>query len=416
MKRKGLNLLGKIVVATFFQICLIGNISAQETGVLDMEVGDYGIISSALDFNGATTIEFWTRGIGDAENTTSAVVWASKSTSGGIMIYHNGEDGNYCIEWGSLKKWLHPGNREANTWMHIAFVFDAKGGLALYRDGEYRAGYIPTAAEEFTLAHAGSNPVWIGDYEWWTGDWWTTRNPNGARHAFADFRVWRTARTADEIAACYQTVMPEGTPNMVLNYTFMTPGETVTNVANSSTFSGILQNNGPAYTWGKVGVTPTNLVATDQTTGNFTLTWDGGMEGEWAVELIDASWESHVDTTTTNSFTVAGLEEGTYKVSVRAIWPLASATSDEINVVIGASGVAQQSIYNAMIINENGVLTLKNLEGNNDICVYNVAGTLLYQSKSADANYSIDATSWGAGVYFVNVKNGLKTQNFKIVL
>ena len=412
MKKNGLNFLGKIVVVAFFQ-CLIGNISAQETGVLDIAIGDFGVNTLAVDFAGSTTVEMWTRGLATEGVGKNAPLWSSKSTGGGFMAYFNGSDGMICFEWGTLRKWLSPGARDADTWMHLAFVIENKGKLTLYRDGVYAADYTPTPEEEFDYTNAGgSEKCWIGSYEWW-------KDLVGVSQSFADVRVWNVARTEEEIAATYQTTLPSGTPNLVINYLFMegSPSETIVNSANSSTHTGYVLNNNPdTYAWGKVGVTPTNLAATSQTTNDFTLTWDGGIEGEWAIELLDSSWESLLDTTTTNSITISGLEEGAYRASVRAIWPFPSAYSEEISIIIGASGIAEQSAYKATIISEGGTITLKNLEGNNDICVYNAAGTLLHQSKSTNTSYSIDAASWGTGVYFVNVKNGLKTKNFKIVL
>ena len=413
MKKKGLKLLGKIaVVMAFLQVCFVGNVSAQGTGYLDMPGGYYGINALNLDFDGPTTVEMWTRGIPREGIGKNVALWASRSQTAGFIAYFNGTDGMICFEWGQLKKWLSPGAREADTWMHLAFVIDNKGGLTLYRDGVNVAGYTPTPEEEFSYKNiTGTEKMWVGAYEWWKDDL-------DGNHSFADVRVWSCARTATEIAANYQGTLPSGTPNLVVNYTFMegAPSETVANSAIPGVRTGELLNNGPHYTWGKIGVTPTNLEATSQTSENFTLTWEGGSENTWEVALRDAYWETSLDTVSTNSLTLAGLPEGAYVAEVRALWPIASSYSEEKTITIGASGIAQQFVYDAVLVNENGSITLKGLEGSNDILVYNASGAMLHQLKTMDSTYKINAASWESGVYFLNVKNGQKTKNFKVVL
>jgi len=410
MKRNGLNVMGKIaIVASFFLVGLAGNVSAQETGFVEMPIREYAIVSQGLGFDGNTTIEFWRRG------GPQGIMACNKSGAiGGFLFGFEGDSRLTVVEYKpnpSRKEWLNPGvTADTDLWYHHALVITARGYIQLYTNGVLKAQVTTVDGGEFDFAN-GSTALWIGDAEW------ATRNVPG-NQSFADFRVWSCARTATEIADNYRLQVASTTTDLKLNYTFAEQtGNTVANLVNSA--NGTIKDNtaeGRTHSWGKIGVIPTGLSSSEQGTISTTLSWTAGADNKWEVEVTsnDVTWT--LMETGVPSFGLNGISSTNCKARVRTSWPLVSAWSDEIVINGTATGLADAKTYNAAFSYQNGAISLRKLEGNNDILVYNATGALTHQFKATGTNFNIDATSWNSGVYFLKLTNGVNSKTFKVVL
>ena len=169
------------------------------------------------------------------------------------------------------------------------------------------------------------------------------------------------------------------------------------------------------YTWGRIGVVPTNLTVTNKTASGFKLTWNGGLDNSWDVQIDDPNGGGLVDSKTTNSDSISDLTASSYTVKVRTTYPLTSEWSAPL-VVNLTTGIAENQVYNSILINQKGMISINNLEDANDIKVYNVSGTLIKQFKSIESNYKMDATAWTPGLYLFKVNNEKKQKVFKVII
>ena len=429
MKKNGLSVMGKIaIVASFFLVGLAGNVSAQETGFVEMSVEQYAVVSEVLTFDGATTIELWRRG---APATAHALA-SNKSAEGGFMFRFEGGDRQTPIEYGpnatytttQRKSWLNPQVSAAtDLWYHHALVITERGYIQLYTNGALVAQVTTVPNDgEFDYTN-GAQALWIGDAGWSKG--------SGTTHAFADVRVWSCARTATEIAENYQSRVAANASNLFINYLFTEQtGDEVANQVNPTGTKGIMTNDpivqwenknaaydGRTHSWGIIGAIPTGLSSSEEEgTTSTTLSWTAGDDNKWEVEITSNGETWTLMETSVPTFDLNGISATNCRARVRTSWPLVSAWSSEFVINGINTGLVDSKTYNTSVSYQNGAVSLRNLEGSNDILVYNAAGALQHQFKSAESAYTIDASSWASGVYVIKVKNETKSKTMKIVL
>lgn len=399
---KRLTFLNRFAIIAIFQVCFLMSASAQGWG------------SVLLPGNGLSGID-----CGMLQNTTGTLTLETWISGGAFVASNldnskNGFDFKYNsyaqINSNGLSVWIKSAidnqNAAYDVWEHVALVFDGTSAI-YYVNGEEK-GSMPFA-KPFVSSSLKDLLIGRNNYNL----------TSGSRVKYSDFRIWSTARTQDEILANYQSHVPANSPGLVINYTFdEQAGNTTANLANptSEQYLGTFMTpDSVHYTWGHIGVVPTNLVVTNKTANGFKLTWDGGWDNGWDVELTDPDGGGLQDSKTTSSDSIIDLTASSYTVRVRATYPIQSDWSAPISVNL-TTGIDRNEVYNSTLVNQNGRISINNLEDVNNIRIYNVSGSLVKQFKSTESNYKIDATGWTPGLYLFKVNNDKKGKVFKIVI
>lgn len=399
---KRLTFLNRIAIIAILQVCFLVNALAQGWGCILLPGGGLSGIDCGMLKNttGTFTLETWISG--------GAFVASNLDNS------KNGFDFKYNastqINSQGVSVWITSAidnqNAAYDVWEHVALVFDGTSAI-FYVNGEEK-GSMPFA-KPFVSSTIKDLLMGRNNYNL----------SSGTKVKYADFRIWSTARTQDEILANYQSHVPANSPGLVINYTFdEQTGTSITNLANptSEEYLGMLMDpQNVAYTWGHIGVVPTNLTATSITSNSFKLSWNGGLDNGWDVELTDPDGGGLLDSKTTSSDSITDLTASSYTVRVRTTYPIQSDWSAPISVNL-TTGIDKNEVYNSTLVNQNGRISINNLEGVNDIRIYNVSGSLVKQFKSTESNYKIDATGWTPGLYLFKVNNDSKGKVFKIVI
>jgi hypothetical protein len=111
-----------------------------------------------------------------------------------------------------------------NKWGHLAVSVSATGNSIVYVNGQpYNH---PDSNKHLEGGYYGND---TGNQQLQIGYWYSDTKPVCK---IADFRIWKTARTADEINANYKTLLSEKNEDLYLNYQFNDAGNTVRNMAN----------------------------------------------------------------------------------------------------------------------------------------------------------------------------------------
>ncbi|MDD4992136.1 MAG: T9SS type A sorting domain-containing protein [Paludibacter sp.] len=396
---KKLTFLNRIAIIAIFHVCFLMGISAQGWGYISLPgTGLSGIDCGKLDIStGVITVEAWVMG-------------KEGALASSLDDPQNGFHWNLGEWWGSVnyggsEKWLdfkRPAN-SITTWQHLAMVIDGTA-VIVYGNGveAYRVDYTMP----FTTSTI--NDLMIGRNNW--------SLTSGAVLKIADFRVWNTVRTADEILSNYQSHVDPTSPGLVLNYTFNEQtGDHTANLVDAAKNTGILNDvANVVYGWGKIGVIPTNLATTNKTSNGFDLSWeDSGLDSQWEIQLDDPDGGGVVLQNSEKTATITDLTSTSYTAKVRTISPVPSDWSAPFTVSL-TTGLESNQYSNATTINNNGLISINNLEGANDIKVYNVSGSLVKQLNSAESNCKIDATNWAKGMYLIKVNNNNKGKVFKV--
>ena len=147
--------------------------------VLRLDGGDGDYVDTDLTLDGPFTVEAWVKLDSGINNTDSIL-------GGSDALDANFYDGRFRV-------WLGGGIGDivvarkpmaAEAWTHLAFTRDSEGRFRIYLNGELDS--TSDRAEKRKLEH-----LKVG-----------FSNPNGGTAGeFAEFRVWRIRRTADEIRA-----------------------------------------------------------------------------------------------------------------------------------------------------------------------------------------------------------------------
>ena len=404
---KKLTFINRFAIIAIFQVFFLMNTSAQGWGCILLPGDGLSGIDCGMLVNttGNLTLETWISGgafvASNLDNSKNGFDFKYNSFS---QINSNG-----LSVW--IKSAIDNQNAAYDIWEHVAIVFD--GTTATYYVNGEEKGNMPFA-KPFVSSSLKDLLIGRNNYNL----------ASGSKVKYSDFRIWNTARTQDEIIANYQSHVPATSPGLVINYTFNEQtGFTTSNVANptSEQYLGTFMDPAPAnplgvvYTWGHIGMVPTNLVVTNKTANGFKLQWDGGLDNSWDVQIDDPDGGGLVDSRTTNSDSIVDLTATSYTVKVRTTYPLTSEWSAPL-VVNLTTGIENHLAYNLNISNQKGMISINGLEGVNDIMIYSVSGTLFQQFKSNESNYKINTTNLKPGLYLFKVNNDLKSKVFKVVI
>lgn len=392
----------RVAFIAIFQLFFQMGISAQGWGCLSLPGGtsgvDCGLITTTT---GKLTLETWVSGTGNLACNLDGPQNGFLIGYGGWSVITTAGGGNDYFQTSLTNQ-----NDTWTIWEHIAVVFDGTSKTLYVNGVEFLSQPFPTP-----FVSSPATDLFFGHNTWDAN--------SGSQMKFSDFRVWNTARTADEILANFQSHVPATSPGLLINYSFdEQQGNSTKNLVNPTleANSGLLMSaESVQYEWGGIGVVPTNLVVTDKTATSFKLSWDGGFDNTWDVEIDDPDGGGLIDTPITKSDSVTDLTASSYTVKVRATYPIVSEWSVPM-IIDMTTGIEKNQVYNSTITNQNGMITINNLEGANDIMIYNVSGTLVKQFKSTESNYKINATNLMQGLYLFKVKNDVKQKTFKVAI
>ncbi len=160
---------------------LVDSLGSLFRPVLALDGSENATIETGLTLEGAFTVETWVKldeGISNADGILGAPGKLDMNFYGGqFRAYVFPPLGDVV----TAKKATVPG-----MWQHIAATRDAAGNWKIYIDGELNATGTKTSAEKI------EKPV-IG---------WTS-SPGGFKGQLAEFRIWKSERTADQIRATF---------------------------------------------------------------------------------------------------------------------------------------------------------------------------------------------------------------------
>jgi putative membrane-bound dehydrogenase-like protein len=151
-----------------------------------------------IDLNGAFTVESWIKlepGVDNADSLLGNRAGAMdfNFNTGKLHIYSGSNEGNIIIMSQPIA---------ADTWLHIAVTRDEQGAFKIYRNGELD----PAKGRAMPLPMSGLR---IGEA--------IANKPN--KNSYDEFRVWKVARTAEEIARDYRLKMgAKAHPELVARY------------------------------------------------------------------------------------------------------------------------------------------------------------------------------------------------------
>lgn len=290
-----------ILVVSFLTTSLQSFGAKGDFGAWELKSGHGGMSCGVVDFTEKSiTIEFWMYlNSADVEKIT---ILGTSGTDAGFLVSVRANSANT----GALELRLFAKDTQRNTahfyipreyfvgkWVHIAYVISAEEEKAYaYVNG----GYF---GEKNALGgYYGNNTTALG-----IGQWWSDPKPYGK---LADIRIWKIARSADEIAQNYNKPLTGTEQGLYAYYNFNDFAQIITNVANPGTNNGSLA---PSATWSDVhgyevlSAMPTNVVLI----GN-TLSWSGVAES-FEFEIIEKETGNVVktDVSTGNSYSLANL-------------------------------------------------------------------------------------------------------------
>lgn len=154
--------------------------------VLLFDGQDSAWVDSKITLDGPFTVEAWVRlapGIGNEDSLLGTPNGIQLNFFGSkLRVYAGPELHDVCV----ATKPMTP-----DLWTHVAVVRDDKGTIRLYQNGELDATGTKPAPQKWADCRIG-----------WSG-------PNrGTEGAMTEFRVWKTARSAEEIRAGFDRTDP----------------------------------------------------------------------------------------------------------------------------------------------------------------------------------------------------------------
>lgn len=236
-----------------------------------LKTGHEGIQGEKLTFaEHSMTLEFWLNldeGKNSAEKTTIAGTMDSSNKGFLIQSRQNSAKGNalemrfyaQTPQKSNIVFFIPPGEY-TGKWAHVAFVISETEGKAyFYLNGE------PYATSDAPGGWVGNSNIALSIAKWYS-------DPK-IYGKLADFRIWKTARTASEIKANYNKHL-EGKPaGLVVNYRF---AEYEREIANTGA-SGVAAQCNPSANWNLyhanevLAAVPANFAV-----GGNTLIWGSG--------------------------------------------------------------------------------------------------------------------------------------------
>ena len=171
---------------------LVDSLGSLFRPVLALDGSDNATIETGLTLDGAFTVETWVKldeGISNADGILGA--------PGKLDInFYGGQFRAYVFpplgDVVTAKKATVPG-----MWQHLAATRDAAGNWKIYVDGELSATGTKTSAEKI------EKPV-IG---------WTS-SPGGFKGQLAEFRIWKSERTAEQIRGTFDRAAKSDLPDL----------------------------------------------------------------------------------------------------------------------------------------------------------------------------------------------------------
>lgn len=171
-----------------------------------------------------------------------------------------------------------PMNEFVGKWGHMAFVISETEGKAYsYLNGELYQ----------TIDAVGG---WIGNNATTNleiGNWWSDPKPYGG---IADFRIWKTARTDQEIKENYNKHLTSANSGLYVNYTFSSYNRSVANEVGPGNPGLCNPESGWQNYFGieTLARIPVNITVNQNTifwVGNNTVTADSGISGNYAINI-----------------------------------------------------------------------------------------------------------------------------------
>ncbi|NDW10716.1 LamG-like jellyroll fold domain-containing protein [Dysgonomonas sp. 520] len=197
----------------------------------ELKTGHEGIVGTPLTFaEKSMTLELWlnmNEGKNDTEKTT--ILGTMDSGNKGVLLsLRKNAENNGALEIrfyavNPQKKnivFSIPCNKFTGKWGHLAFVISEKENKAYaYVNGEL-------------LSKTDAVGGWIGNSNiaLSIGNWYSDPKLYGK---IADLRIWKTARTANEIKENYNKYLSENTSDLVVNYKFTSYEREIVNSAGS---------------------------------------------------------------------------------------------------------------------------------------------------------------------------------------
>jgi putative heme-binding domain-containing protein len=155
--------------------------------VLLLDGSDTAWVDSKIALDGPFTVECWVRlaeGISNEDGILGSPGKIDMNFFQSRFRVWIGEEGLHDVV--VAKKPMTP-----DLWTHVAVTRDARGVFKIYQNGELEATSSKTTTANFENCRVG-----------WSG------TSKGTEGAMTEFRVWRVERTAAEIRASFDRVLP----------------------------------------------------------------------------------------------------------------------------------------------------------------------------------------------------------------
>ncbi len=175
---------------------LVAELGSSLKPVLRLTGADADHLDTEVTLDGPATVECWVKLAPGVHNEDSLL-----GAPGGI-------DANFF--GGRFRVWIAGGSdiviankpTVADAWTHVAFTRDAEGTFRIYLDGELNATSTAKDARKFEKLTPFRSTA-----------------AGGTAGDFAEYRVWSTCRSPDEIRATANLALPPGTAGLVLDGT-----------------------------------------------------------------------------------------------------------------------------------------------------------------------------------------------------
>jgi hypothetical protein len=236
----------------------------------ELKTGHNGITGTPLTFTEKSmTLELWLN-MAEGKNETEkmTILGTMDSNNRGVLLSlrKNAENNNALeIRFFAVNPqkanilFFIPVSEFTGKWGHLAFVVsEAENKAYAYVNGNL---YSATTA---TGGWIGNSNIALA-----IGSWYSDPKLYGK---IADVRVWKTARTADEIKTNFRKHIEENNPDLVVNYQFTSYQREISNVAGS--FNYAVCN--PELNWNLYhGHEILAQKPTDISINQYTVTWSG---------------------------------------------------------------------------------------------------------------------------------------------
>lgn len=236
----------------------------------ELKTGHNGITGTPLTFTEKSmTLELWLN-MAEGKNETEkmTILGTMDSNNRGVLLSlrKNAENNNALeIRFFAVNPqkanilFFIPVSEFTGKWGHLAFVVsEAENKAYAYVNGNL---YSATTA---TGGWIGNSNIALA-----IGSWYSDPKLYGK---IADVRVWKTARTADEIKTNFRKHIEENNPDLVVNYQFTSYQREISNVAGSSNHAVC----NPELNWNLYhGHEILAQKPTDISINQYTVTWSG---------------------------------------------------------------------------------------------------------------------------------------------